>query len=181
MHSAIGALAPCLKQRPHGRPPERRAMIELDVPSFGRIALEHVVSDFTGTLSVDGQLVDGVAERVHAVAEHLTVHVLTADTFGTAAEALAGLPVVFKQLTGAGEDRQKADYVTQLGPECVVAIGNGNNDRDMLALARVGVAVIEAEGASHDAIQAADLVVVGAVRAFDLLLEPRRLRAGLRW
>ncbi len=156
-------------------------MIELDIPSFGRIELHHVVSDFTGTLSVDGRLVDGVADRIRAVAQQVTFHVLTADTFRTAAEALAGLPVVFNRLTGPDEDGQKVRYVDTLGPDHVMAIGNGNNDRAMLTSARIGVAVIESEGATSGAIQAADLVVGGAVHALDLLLEPRRLRAGLRW
>ncbi|MDA8340449.1 MAG: hypothetical protein M0Z70_14210 [Nitrospiraceae bacterium] len=31
-------------------------MFELDIPGFGFIRLEHLVSDFTGTLSVDGNL-----------------------------------------------------------------------------------------------------------------------------
>jgi soluble P-type ATPase len=156
-------------------------MIEADIPSFGRIAIEHVVSDFTGTLSVDGRLLDGVADRIRAIAERVTLHVLTADTFGTAADALAGLPIVFNRLIGPEEARQKADYVRELGPDRTVALGNGNNDHLMLGVARVGVAVIEAEGASVRAVQAADLVVIGATNALDLLLEPRRLRAGLRW
>jgi P-type E1-E2 ATPase len=156
-------------------------MIELDIPSFGLIEIHHVVSDFTGTLSVDGRLVDGVADRVGKIAQRVTFHVLTADTFGTAAQALEGLPIVFTRLTGPEEARQKAEYVSELGPDNVVALGNGNNDHAMLALACVGVAVVEAEGASTRAVQAADLVVNSATRALDLLLEPRRLRAGLRW
>lgn len=156
-------------------------MIELDIPSFGRVVLRHVVSDFTGTLSVDGQLVDGVAERIRTIARRVEVHVLTADTFGTAADALDGLPIIFNRLDGPEEDRQKAEYVARLGADHVLAMGNGNNDRAMLELARVGVAVVEAEGASAQALRAADLVVVGPINALDLLIEPRRLRAGLRW
>lgn len=156
-------------------------MIKIDVPSFGGIELHHVVSDFTGTLSVDGKLVDGVADRIRAVADRVTFHVLTADTFGTAADALQGLPIVFNRLSGPGEARQKADYVTRLNLDRVLAMGNGNNDREMLELARVGVAVVEAEGASARAVQASDIVVFGAISALDLLLEPRRLRACLRW
>ncbi len=155
-------------------------MIEIDIPTFGRIELHHAVSDFTGTLSVDGRLAEGVAERVRRVAEQVTFHVLTADTFGTAAEALAGLPIEFNRLQGPGEAEQKADYVRGLGPDHCIALGNGNNDQAMLALARVGVAVIEAEGASRHAMLASDLTVFGAANALDLLLEPRRLRAGLR-
>ncbi len=156
-------------------------MLELDIPGFGSIRLDHAVSDFTGTLSVQGRLVDGVADRIRRLAEQLTFHVLTADTFGTAGEALEGLPIAFHRLSGAGEDHQKLAYVQQLGAESVVALGNGNNDRAMLRAARVGVAVIEAEGASVQAVQGADLVVTSAPAALDVLLEPRRLRAGLRF
>ncbi len=35
-------------------------MFELDIPGFGSVRLEHLVSDFTGTLSVDGKLFPGV-------------------------------------------------------------------------------------------------------------------------
>lgn len=156
-------------------------MFELDIPGFGPVRLSHVVCDFTGTLSVQGQLVDGVADRIRRIAEQLTFHVLTADTFGTAGQALEGLPIEFHRLSGPGEDHQKLDYVTKLGSESVIALGNGNNDRAMLRAVRVGVAVIEAEGASVQAVQAADLVVTSSIAALDLLLEPRRMRAGLRF
>jgi hypothetical protein len=29
-------------------------MFELDIPGFGNVILKHLVTDFTGTLSVDG-------------------------------------------------------------------------------------------------------------------------------
>ena len=29
-------------------------MFKVDIPGFGSVKLEHLVSDFTGTLSVDG-------------------------------------------------------------------------------------------------------------------------------
>jgi hypothetical protein len=35
-------------------------MFELDIPGFGLVRLEHLVSYFTGTLSVDGRLLQGV-------------------------------------------------------------------------------------------------------------------------
>lgn len=39
-------------------------MFELDIPGFGLIKLEHLVSDFTGTLSVDGGLFAGSKETL---------------------------------------------------------------------------------------------------------------------
>jgi len=35
-------------------------MLEIAVPGFGPVRLAHLVSDFTGTLSVDGELLPGV-------------------------------------------------------------------------------------------------------------------------
>jgi len=75
---------------------------------------------------------------------------------------------------------QKAEFVNRLGAAGVVAIGNGANDAGMLEAAALSIAVIECEGASGEAIAAADVVVVGVANALDLLLNPRRLIATLR-
>ncbi len=63
-------------------------MIEIDIPGFGMVQLGHLVSDFTGTLSVDGILIPKVEARLNKLSEVLKVHILTADTFGKAQEAL---------------------------------------------------------------------------------------------
>ena len=63
-------------------------MIDLDIPGFGPVHLEHFVSDFTGTLSVDGRLLPGIKERLDRIAAYLKVHILTADTFGMARKEL---------------------------------------------------------------------------------------------
>lgn len=36
-------------------------MIEIAIPGFGLIQLEHLVCDYNGTLALDGALIDGVA------------------------------------------------------------------------------------------------------------------------
>ncbi|MFN3505068.1 MAG: hypothetical protein ACK4Y7_02505 [Caldimicrobium sp.] len=63
-------------------------MLEIDIPGFGLVKLEHLVSDFTGTLSVDGKLIPGVKERLNELSHLLKIHILTADTFGRAKEEL---------------------------------------------------------------------------------------------
>jgi soluble P-type ATPase len=55
-------------------------MIEIDVPGRGLLRLSHLVLDVNGTLAVDGLLIDGVPERLAALRERLTLHLLTADT-----------------------------------------------------------------------------------------------------
>jgi soluble P-type ATPase len=155
--------------------------MELDIPGFGLIRLEHLVSDFTGTLSVDGKLITGVRERLNSIAELLNIHILTADTFGRAREELRGINCEVHILIGEDHDVQKEEFIKRLGPDKVIAFGNGNNDRRMLRAARVGIAVCLNEGCSIDALKSADIFVFSPVDALDLLLNPKRLKATLRF
>jgi len=156
-------------------------MFELDVPGFGHVRLAYMVSDFTGTLSVDGRLMPGVRERLNRIAEFLQIHILTADTFGMARAELEGIKCDIHILTGENHDVQKQYYVDDLGPGKVIAFGNGNNDRKMLKTAKIGIAVGLAEGCAIDAITSADIVVTSIADAFDLLLKPKRMKATLRF
>ncbi len=156
-------------------------MFELDIPGFGFIRLEHLVSDFTGTLSIDGRLLEGVRERLNMVSQFLKVHILTADTFGRAKRELEGINCEIHILEGDNHDIQKEEYVKRLGAERVIAIGNGNNDRKMLESARIGIAVCLNEGCSVDAIKSADIFVHSPIDALDFLLNPKRLKATLRF
>ena len=63
------------------------------VPGRPEIELTELVLDYTGTVSRDGVLLAGVAERITALAGRLRVTVMTADTRGTARRELAGLPL----------------------------------------------------------------------------------------
>ena len=155
-------------------------MLEIDIPGFGLVRLEHLVSDFTGTLSVDGRLLPGVKELLNNAARLVKLHVLTADTFGTARMALEGVECSLTLLSGEVMDIQKERYVWNLGAEHVIAIGNGNNDRKMLTAARIGVAVIEGEGCSVNALFSAGIAVKSIHDGLGLLLNPQRLKATLR-
>jgi len=156
-------------------------MIIIDIPGFGRTEIEHIVSDFTGTLSEDGMLCSGVKERLNSLAREVSIHVLTADTFGRARDQMEGIQCTLRILQGSDHDVQKEEYVQSLGPERVFALGNGNNDRRMLRAARIGVAVCLREGCATDALRAADILVHSAADALDLLLTPGRLKATLRY
>jgi len=155
-------------------------MLEIDIPGFGLVKLEHLVSDFTGTLSVNGQLIPKVDARLNKLAESMKIHILTADTFGKAQAELKGINCEIHILTGENHDIQKEEFVAKLGVDSVVAFGNGNNDRRMLKAARIGIAVSEGEGCAVDAIMAANIHVRSAVDGLDLLLNTKRLKATLR-
>lgn len=156
-------------------------MLKIDIPGFGLVQLEHLVSDFTGTLSVDGRLLQGVRGQLNEIAKFLKVHILTADTFGKVKTELEGTNCEIHILKGKKHDVQKEEYVKKLGAENVVAFGNGNNDRRMLKAACIGIAVSQGEGCATDAIMAADIHVPSANIGLDLLLNPKRAKATLRF
>jgi len=152
-------------------------MIDFSVPGRGQFQLEHLALDLNGTLALDGQLVAGVLERLRALQDRLSVHILTADTFGLLAkiEPLLGFPA-----TRIGTGKEKAAYVRALGPESVAAVGNGANDVGMLSEARLGIVVLGPEGLAFRAMEAADVVVPDINSALDMLLNVKRLAATLR-
>ena len=156
-------------------------MIEIDIPGFGAVMLQHLVSDFTGTLSFNGKLIPGVQDKLNLLADSLNIHVLTSDTFGSARTELADVRCQTHVLEGEYHDLQKEEYVEKLGTTSVVAFGNGNNDRKMLRVARIGIAVTEAEGSAVDILMAADVHVAGILNGLDLLLNTQRLKATLRY
>ena len=155
-------------------------MLQIDIPGFGALKLDHLVCDFTGTLSVDGQLLPGVRELFEELSASLTIHVVTADTFGRAQKELSESPCVVTVLTGQNIDTQKEQYVKDLNAVCVVAIGNGANDRRMLNVSRLSIAVIESEGCAVDAILNAKILARSIQEALSLLLNPQRIVATLR-
>jgi soluble P-type ATPase len=156
-------------------------MFELDIPGFGAVTLEYLVSDFTGTLSEDGKLVPGVKDRLNKIEAFLKIHILTADTFGKAKAEMEGVNCEMHILKGENHDVQKEEYVRKLGAEKVIAFGNGNNDRKMLNASKIGIAVCLKEGCSVDAIKSADIMVTSITDGLDLLLNSKRMKATLRF
>src|SRR5579863_5181050 len=152
-------------------------MIQVDIPPRGWVELRHAVFDVNGTLALDGEPVPGVVDRLKALANVLSLHALTAGTHGNLAELehLLGIPL---QVITSGDEKTR--YVEQLGPEHVIAFGNGVNDTGMLRLAAIGVAILGGEGVAISSLQAADVLVLSPVDAIDLVLNSKRLVATLR-
>jgi soluble P-type ATPase len=158
--------------------------IAIDIPGSAKLQINAILSDYTGTLAFNGELVPGVKDRLLRLAQFVDIHVVTADSFGTAEEELEGLPLICRRLKGSREDVQKQSYAVKLNPHCLASFGNGNNDRLLLKVVKeaggLAIAVENGEGCAREAILNANIHVVGAVNALDLLLEPTRLRATLR-
>lgn len=147
------------------------------IPGRDDLEIEHLVLDLNGTLSDRGQLIDGVAAGLAVLARDLELHLVTADTLGSADRLAAGLPVT---VTRISTGRDKAELADRLGSSRTAAIGNGNNDADMLRTAALGIAVVGPEGASGPAVAAADVVCRSIGDALALLDDERTLASTLR-
>jgi soluble P-type ATPase len=154
-------------------------MITLEIPGRERLAISHLAVDLNGTLATDGRISPEIASRVRTLGSLLRVHILTADTYGTATTLKElGAEIV---VVGPGDQVEaKAAIIRGLGLQQTVAIGNGLIDEAMLREAALGIVVIGREGAAVRSLLAADLVVRSIEDALDLFLLPKRLVASLR-
>jgi soluble P-type ATPase len=155
-------------------------MFRVDIPGHGELEIRYLVSDFNGTLATDGRLRPGVKEALNYAATVVDVHVITADTFGLAREALQDVDCTLTILEPGLQATAKQEYVQHLGASYTIALGNGRNDRFMLMTAAIGIAIILEEGASSNTISSADILAKDALSALAYFKEPRRLVATLR-
>lgn len=142
-----------------------------------RVELATAIFDLNGTLTVHGELLDGVAARVHRLRQRLRVLIVSSDTYGTLGTVSEQLQVPAHR---AGDAAQKARVLAEVGAASCVGVGNGNNDLLLLRDAALGIAVIGPEGAAPALFTVADIVCGSVIDALDLLLDPRRIGATLR-
>ena len=155
-------------------------MIQIDIPDFGMLSICYLVLDFNGTLACDGDLLPGVESKLRAISEKIDIHVVTADTFGKVRNAMNEIPCDVVVLPKNDQAQRKFDFISELGVNKVVAIGNGRNDRLMISEAALGIAVILQEGASRETVNSADILCSDICAALDLLVNPLRIVATLR-
>lgn len=155
-------------------------MLEIAISDGEVFHLNYLVADFNGTLACDGVLLPGARDGLCLLAEKLAIHVVTADTFGYAKEALVEIPCELVVLPPGGQDFAKLRYLENLGASNCVCIGNGRNDRMMLEAAGLSIVVMQGEGAAVETLLMAKVAVADIDAALGLLLNPRRLIATLR-
>ena len=155
-------------------------MIEVTIPGRGEFRLEHLVLDLNGTIALDGNIIEGVPERLELLREMIDIVLITADTLGRAHELKKSLQVEIHKVNPGDEKTQKLKLVQQLGKESTVSIGNGSNDASILKEAALGICVAGLEGTSAEAIASCDIMTPDINAALDLLIKPARLIATLR-
>ena len=155
--------------------------LHLEIPGWGELRLTRALFDLNGTLALDGTLAETVKARLERLQTILAIHVVTADTRGTAADLIGvfdGLEIA--RIQAGDEAGQKCALLEELGASNTVAFGNGANDALMLRKACLGICLMQGEGTSLQAILASDVLVRNAEEGLDLLLQPARLIATLR-
>ncbi len=155
-------------------------MIDVTIPGYGKLVLKHLVVDYNGTIALDGQPIGGILQKLNDLKDGLQIHVVTADTFHSVRQVLQNYPFQIKILKSIDQHIQKKDYVEDLGADFVVSIGNGRNDRLMLAVSALGIVVVNEEGTSTETLVSADVLTRSVRDALELLIFPKRLIATLR-
>lgn len=154
--------------------------MKLNIQNFGEIDIRYLVFDYNGTIAVDGGLIENVAANFIELSNKFEIYVITSDTHGSAVKNLKNLPVKIKILKTDNHTKEKEDFVKSLGASNVIAVGNGNNDSLMLKTAKIGVCILQEEGASSKAIVNSDLVLKNINDFFEMLKKPKRFVATLR-
>lgn len=150
------------------------------VPSWGSVKLENLVLDLNGTLTESGSFIPGVLDYLEKLkARGFKIYVLSGDTRGTLTQAFPGSPDIDWVVTRAAHEKRV--FVESIGAERTVCVGNGNIDVEMFKVARLSICTIQAEGATTKALLEADIVVTHINHALEILLDPDKVIATLRY
>ena len=151
--------------------------MKVDIPGNGPLVIETIILDLNGTLCVGGKLVPGVAERIQELRKKCKLVLFSGDTRGDALKLADELGVTFSK-TVTGQD--KANEADKLQSDKCAAIGNGLIDLQLIQRVKLGIVVLQGEGAHAKTLLAADIVVTNVNDALDLFIDEQRLIATLR-
>jgi len=142
--------------------------------------IKHIVLDYNGTIAKDGKLKEEVKDLLPFLVQKYTIHVITADTFGSVQKELQDFKLHVKVLESDNHTLEKKLFIDALTASECVAIGNGNNDTKMIETAAIGVAILGEEGCSTQSLLASDITCKNITDALELMLHTKRLIATLR-
>lgn len=152
----------------------------LEIPNRETLAIKNIILDFNGTLAVDGELRDGIAELLNQLAKTFNLYIVTADTYGTVTKQVASIQCELINLSCNEQFSTKGALLSFLGEQFTAAIGNGVNDSEVLKMSALGIAVLQQEGLATKALLASDIVCHSIYDALKLFENVNRLKATLR-
>ncbi len=155
-------------------------MIQIQIPGSNDFTIENILLDFNGTIAIDGQLIEGVKDKINQHADLLAFHVITADTFGSVKNQLKDVSCTLHIIPEKNQALSKLSYLQTLEPKTTIGVGNGANDELILKEAVLGIAVLQQEGLASKTLAASDLVIQNILDLFKYFETPDRLVASLR-
>jgi soluble P-type ATPase len=154
--------------------------MEINIPGKGPLNINNIILDYNGTVAVDGILIPGVKKILNELSREYHIHIITADTFGTAESELAEVTCSFISLAPDNQSEAKLKYLLETGKENSACIGNGKNDRLMLKESILGIAVIQGEGVFTETLMSSDIICPDIFSALEFFRKPKRLIATMR-
>jgi soluble P-type ATPase len=154
-------------------------MIRIERPGREPLEIEFILIDFEGTLAQDQRIHPKAKDKINLLSKRAKVYVLAKGEKEFLNEAFRKVNVEPFYSKKGETSQQKLDLLRQLGADKTIAIGNGEDDAQLLEEACFGVCVAGREGASGEAIRKADLVVSNIIDALDFLLKPLRQKTTL--
>ncbi len=152
--------------------------MNISIPGHEPFAIETIILDLNGTLTIDGVVIEGVRERIAAIREQgMRLFLFTGDTNGNAAEIARELQL---EMRVTKDSAAKAEEAKKLNPETAATIGNGRIDLELFKTVRLRILTLQAEGVHPHTLLASDIIVPSINDALDLFLKPKRLVATLR-
>jgi len=148
------------------------------VSGVGTIEIDTLVVDSNGTLTVRGEIVPGVIERIHRL-QSLGVNVvmISSDQRGNARELADATGITYYE---ANNSREKEDVLISLRSNKVAAIGNARIDIGLFVQSVVSVATLQGEGIHKDVIDRVDVIVPSINDALDFFLDENTFIATMK-
>ncbi len=152
-----------------------------EIPNFGKCEIHNILLDLNGTLTQFGNYSTGLKYLIQEMKKFFEIYVISANTRGTLDQIAEELGIKAIHIPKSKSEKEsKLTSLRVLNPEQTIAVGNGNNDIEIITQSKIGIAVLGNEGASIQSLISSDLVVPSISDAFKILLDEKALIATLR-
>jgi soluble P-type ATPase len=152
-----------------------------DIPNFGRCEIHNILLDLNGTLTQFGRFPSVLKYLIQEMKKFFEIYVISANTRGTLDSIAEELGIKAVHIPKSKSEKEsKLTTLRVLNPELTIAIGNGNNDIEIITQSKIGISILGSEGCSIQTMISSDLVVPSISDAFKILLDEKALIATLR-
>ncbi len=149
-----------------------------NIPQVGLLELDTIVFDLNGTLTVRGELIEGVKERIEKLKlMGFQLFLFSGDQRDTAEKMSLELGLKFKKATSA---QQKEELMNSISSTTSVAIGNARIDIGMFKKSKLAICTLQGEGIHTEIIKYADIITTDINDALDLFIYEDSLKATMR-